>query len=174
MLILLTGLPGVGKSYLARALADALDVDVIDRDAVRDSVFPARDLDYSPEQNDLASQITYRVAEYILSRNADRMLILDGRPFSLRTQVDEVVDLAARVGHQLRVIYCWAPDEVVSQRLHEDLQKTQNVAADRTIDKYRRIKARFEPLVVDHLSVNTAQPTAKMLADIMEYLELQP
>ncbi|MCB0136309.1 MAG: AAA family ATPase, partial [Caldilineaceae bacterium] len=91
MLVLLTGLPGSGKSHLARALASALHADVLDRDAVRDAIFPARDLDYSAEQNELASQVTYQVAEYILRRDPVRTLILDGRPFSKRIQVEKVV-----------------------------------------------------------------------------------
>lgn len=157
MLVLLTGLPGSGKSHLARALASVLHADVLDRDAIRDAIFPARDLDYSAEQNELASQVAYQVAEYILLRDRDRVLILDGRPFSKHTQVDEVVMLAQRVRHPLCVVYCWAPDAVVRRRLEDDIASTGNVASGRNMEKYLRIKATFEPLQVEHLSVNTDQ-----------------
>jgi predicted kinase len=170
VIVLLTGLPGTGKSYLARQLASRSGADVLDRDAVRDAVFPQHDLDYSPEQNELASQITYRVAEYILRRNPDRLIILDGRPFSRREQVDEVVQLAAAVGHELRVLHCTAPEAVVRDRLAHDLKHGKNRDADRTVAKYRRIKRSFEPLVVPHLTVDTSRPIGESIDAILAYL----
>ena len=171
MLVLLTGLPGSGKSHLARALASALHADVLDRDAVRDAIFPARDLDYSAEQNELASQVTYQVAEYILRRDPVRTLILDGRPFSKRIQVEKVVRLAERVEHRLCVIHCWAPDPVVYRRLEKDMRHTGNVAAGRNMEKYLRIKVGFEPLTIEHLSVNTDQPTEEIVHTVLAYLD---
>ncbi len=173
MLVLLTGLPGSGKSHLARALAAALPADVLDRDTIRDAIFPPHDLDYSAEQNELASQVTYRVAEYILLRDPQRVLILDGRPFSKHAQVEEVAALAQRVAHPLCVIYCWSPDAVVRRRLEEDIQSTGNTAAGRDMEKYLRIKASFEPLRVAHLSVNTDRPIEEVVRDVYAYLEMR-
>ena len=170
MLLLLTGLPGSGKSHLARALANVLKADVLDRDAIRDAIFPARDLDYSDEQNELASQITYQVARYILRRDPQRVLILDGRPFSKHAQVEEVMQLAQSVGHSLYIVYCWAPDAVVRQRLEQDIASTGNVASGRTMEKYLRIKADFEPLQFDHLSVNTDRPIDEVVQDVLTYI----
>ena len=106
MLVVMAGLPGTGKSVLARQLAKELDADVLDRDEIRDGIFPARFLDYSAEQNELASQVLYGAAEYILERQPQRVLIFDGRPFSRRAQLDVVCDLAVRLQQALRVIYC--------------------------------------------------------------------
>ena len=170
MIVLLTGLPGTGKSYLARQLASRLGADVLDRDAVRDAVFPAHDLDYSPEQNELASQITYCVAEYILRRHPERLIILDGRPFSRREQVDEVVRLAAGIGHELRIVHCTAPEAVVRGRLAHDLSHGKNRDADRTVERYLRIKQNFDPLTVPHLVVDTSQPIDQVVQGVVRYL----
>jgi len=170
MILLLTRLPGTGKSYLGRALAEQIGADVLDRDDMRNAIFPARDLDYSPEQNELASQVAYRVAEYILRRNPSRVLILDGRPFSRKEQVDEVAAIADAVNHQLRIVYCTAPEEVVRKRLEADLLDTNNAAAGRTIEKYRNIRQVFEPLTYPHIVVDTSLPLEECIEAITQYI----
>ncbi len=172
MLILMTGLPGTGKSTLAQKLAQILEADVLDRDEIRNHIFPARDVDYSDQQNEFASRVSYWVAEYILQRNPNRMLILDGRPFSKRSQIAAVEDLAQQVSHSLKIIYCWAPDQVVRQRLEKDLSETGNIAADRTMAKYLRIKNTFEDILADHLQVDTSQLMPVVLQKVLEYLGL--
>lgn len=172
MLILMAGLPGAGKSMLARTLAPILKADILDRDEIRNRIFPAPDIDYSDQQNELASQVIYQVAEYILQRNPDRILILDGRPFSKRSQIEAVQLLAQRVKQTLKIIYCWAPDEVVRQRLEQDLAETGNVAADRTMEKYLRIKGIFEDILVDHIPVDTSQPISIVVHQVLDYLDI--
>jgi predicted kinase len=171
MIVLFTGLPGAGKSHLAGALARAIGADVLNRDAIRNAIFPRRDLDYSPEQNELASQILYRVAEYILQRNRERVLILDGRPFSRQAQLTDVVRLAAKVEHELRVIHCTAPDAVVRERLMADLARSKRMAADRPVAKYLRSKQVFEPLVIPHLTIDTTRPVEQCVREVMQYLD---
>jgi predicted kinase len=170
MLILMCGLPGAGKSWLAHELVKVIDADILDRDVIRDRIFPQALLDYSAAQNELASRVSYQVAEYILARHPDRVILLDGRPFSKRKQIEVVKKLAERLGQTLKVIYCWAPDEVVLQRLAEDFAATHNVAAGRNKTKYERIKREFEPLTIDHLDVDTSQPLPTIIDRVLDYL----
>lgn len=170
MVILFAGLPGTGKSYLAERLAETIDAVVLNRDAIRDASFPKRDLDYSEEQNEVASQVTYMVARYILERHRGRTVILDGRPFSKQAQIAEVQNFARSVQHELRVVYCWAPDGVVKQRLEQDAQRMQ--IADRTMEKYYRIRGSFEPLIVDHLVLDTTEPVEHLVQTVLEYIDL--
>ena len=171
MLVLIIGLPGTGKSTLARALASILPTTILDRDKIRDAVFPLEDLDYSEEQNEIASQITYKVAEHIFNRNKDRNIILDGRPYSKRAQIKVVEDLAKRVGHCLKVIYCWAPDEVVRKRLEQDMKDLKEMQSVRTFDKYLRIKMSFNEVKIDHIKVDTSIPFKKVIELVIEYLK---
>jgi predicted kinase len=170
VLILMCGLPGAGKSWLAGELIKVIEADILDRDVIRDRIFPPDLLDYSAAQNELASRVSYQVAEYILARHPKRIIILDGRPFSRRKQIEVVQKLAGRLGQILKVLYCWAPDEVVLQRLAEDFAATHNVAAGRNKTKYERIKREFEPLLIDHLEVDTSQPLSVIINRVLEYL----
>lgn len=170
MILLLAGLPGTGKSTLARALAPALNADVLDRDAMRNAIFPARDLTFSDEQNALCSQILYQVAEFVLSRDPNRILIFDGRPFSRVAQIEEVANLAERVGTPLRIILCDAPEALVQERLTTDLNASSALPIDNRRDKYWRDKAAFEPIVRPHLLLDTSQPVGSAVATVQEWL----
>ncbi len=105
---------------------------------------------------------------HLLEENPDRIVILDGRPFSKQSQVAEVQELARSTGHDLRVIYCWAPDDVVYGRLEEDAKRMQ--IADRTIEKYRRIQCNFEPLIVGHLVLDTSSPVDYLVQKVLTYI----
>lgn len=60
MIIAMAGLPGVGKSTLARALAARLDAVVLDKDRIRASLFPPSHVDYSRDQDDFCIDVMYR------------------------------------------------------------------------------------------------------------------
>lgn len=164
------GLPGSGKTWLADHLQEHIDCVVLNRDVIRDSIFPVKELDYSNEQNELASQVTNQVAEYILARNPDHILMMDGRPFSKQYQVDEIQALADRVGHEVKAIYCWAPDDVVEMRLKKDLEKNENRIANRNMEKYYRIKKGFDGIEINHIKINTSDPFPENLKKITEFL----
>ena len=67
-IIALAGLPGTGKSTLARALSTALDAPVFDKDAVRAALYAPDRIEYSREQDELCWELTWRAAELELAR----------------------------------------------------------------------------------------------------------
>ena len=67
MLVVMAGLPGTGKSALARRLAADLGGVVLGKDEVRAALFPPPLLDYSPEQDDLAVGAIYTAAAHVLA-----------------------------------------------------------------------------------------------------------
>jgi len=79
--------------------------------------------------------------------------------------------MSTRLNQTLKIIYCWAPDEVIRQRLEHDLQTdSSNRAAQRTMEKYYRIKSSFQPITYEHLRVDTSQPVTAILQQVLDYL----
>jgi len=101
VIVMMAGLPGTGKSTLARAVAVRVGGVVLDKDVVRASIFPRRLIEYSTQQDDFVVELMLSVTGYLLRRNPAAIVILDGRPFGKKYQVDMVVAFAQRYGHVL-------------------------------------------------------------------------
>ncbi len=172
MIVALCGVPGVGKSYLAAALAQTRGWTVLDRDTVRNAIFPTRFLDYSPEQNDLASELTYRVCGYIFKHHPGEVIILDGRPFSRRAQRERVRALAGELGVPVAFVHCIASEQVVLDRLARVNSDPENdPRADRTEQKLRAIMQQFEPFRNEAvLEISTEPPIVDQVKAVTAYL----
>ena len=90
LVLLLAGLPGAGKTTLAHRLAPEIDAVILSRDDIRDAIFPQHYLDYTTEQNKVATDALLRVLDYLLERPRPPYVIVDGKPFSRREEISEV------------------------------------------------------------------------------------
>jgi predicted kinase len=168
MLIMMAGLQGSGKSTLARQLAEILPGVVLDKDPIRAALFPPALIEYTTVQDDFCVNIMLQVAEYILRKDPGAYVILDGRPYSRRYQVEAVVDFAAKLPDTLKIIHCVCSDETAKARLDRD--RGIHPAQDRTYELYLETKRRFEPIERPRLLVNTDNPIAECLESCLDYI----
>jgi adenylylsulfate kinase len=166
MLIMMAGLPASGKSVIAQELAPLLSGIILDKDKIRAALFPPWEIEYSTEQNDFCMDIALQVADYILSRNPEKIIVLDGRPFSKRYQRARVIELARRLQTPLKIIECVCADETARERL----ARADHVAANRDWELYRSIKASFEPIQEPRLVVNTDNDLETCVQQSLEYI----
>jgi len=166
---LLVGLPGVGKTTLARALAARGGGCVLSRDDIRDAIFPDPFLDYSPRQNNIATETMFAVLAYLLDVHRPARLIIDGKPFSRAREVHALRNLVNRHGGRTDVIHCCAPLDVIRRRLADGLADPVNVRAERTPEKAERISREFEPLDVAHLPLDMTRPIDELVDAILAY-----
>ena len=165
MLVMFAGLPGSGKSTLARALAEETGAVVLDKDQIRAALFPPEAIEYTTRQDDFCVTLLLQTARYLFERDAARTVILDGRPFSQRYQVDQVLDFCRLGGYPLRIIECVCPVETAEERLQQ-----AHVARNRGVALYREMRARAEPIVAAHLVVDTTQPLEDCIQRCRKYL----
>lgn len=170
VVILLAGLPGAGKTRLARSLAPEIGAVILNRDQIRDAIFPEAYLDYSAEQNEVATATLLRVLEYLLARPRPRFVILDGKPFSRR---DEIAAVKARVdahGAELVIFHCVAAPEVIADRLRSDLADPRNVRARRNPEKAAQIHGMFQQIELPHITIDTGRPASVVLGDCLGHI----
>lgn len=170
MIVMMAGLPGSGKSTLARAVAQRLSGVVLDKDAIRASIFPPEQIAYSTEQDDLLVQFMLNAAEYLLKNDPATLVFLDGRPFAKRYQVETVVAFAQRVGTPWRIVECVCPEKTVTTRLRADMAASKHIAGNRDIELYRRVKKDFQKIRRRKLVVRTSLKLETCVRRIEEYL----
>jgi predicted kinase len=171
MLVAMAGLPGTGKSTLARLLADRLPAVVLDKDVVRAALFHPAEVEYSARQDDFCVAVMLCTVEYLLDRNPDRYVILDGRTFSRHYQVDAVRAFARELGTRCAFIECVCSDETVRQRLERDVAEGRHPARNRTYEMYLSVKAGAEPLSQPKLVVSTEGDLERSVRSCLVYIQ---
>lgn len=164
----MAGLPGSGKSTLARGIAAALGGAVLDKDVVRAALFAPRDIEHSTRQDDFCVAIMLQAAAYLWQIEPRRVVILDGRPFSRRSQRADVAAFAAEGRQAFRLIVCVVSDETARRRLESGA--ATHLAADRDYRLYTAVKERFEPIDEPHLLVDTGEAYETCLGRCLAYL----
>ncbi len=153
----MAGLPGTGKTTLARELARRTQGAVLNKDEIRASLFAPEDIEYSTPQDDFVMEVMLDRARYLLRSTPARNVFLDGRPFSRHYQIDRVLDFARELAQPWAILECTCSDESARRRL--DLEPDPaHPAHNRSFMLYREVQARFEPITYPKTMINTEQP----------------
>ena len=158
MIILMAGLPGTGKSTLARELAARTSGRVLSKDEVRHALFSPDEIEYSSRQDDFCLQLMLETAGYLSQRNPARPIFLDGRTFSRRYQIDNVLAAASSLHQPWRILECVCSEETAKRRLAADASANLHPAGNRDFPLYLEVKARFEAISLPKAVIDTDQP----------------
>ena len=166
--VLFAGLPGTGKSTLARAIAERLGAAVLDKDRVRGALFQGTLTDYTAQQDELCMRAILEAAAYLTERKRVEYIFFDGRTFSQRGQIEDVLLAAARAGAPWRIVQVKCADAVAEERLARN--DPSHPAQNRDAALYRRIKQQFEPITQAKLEVDTTSGTDAVLTLVEGYI----
>ena len=157
MIILMAGLPGTGKTALARELARRTQGALLSKDEIRAALFPPGDVEYSVKQDDFVMEIMLDAARYLLPKSPARKIFFDGRPFSRSYQIDRVLKFARELAQPWTIIECTCSDESARRRLDIEPDPS-HPAHNRSFALYREVQARFEPITHSKTVISTDQP----------------
>lgn len=155
MIILMAGLPGTGKSTLARALAEATSGIVLGKDEIRAALFAPSDIEYSAAQDDFCMEIMLQAAQFLLNRDPQRAIYLDGRTFSRRYQIDRVLAVANQIAQPWAILECCCSEQSAVDRLESD---RDHPARNRDVALYREVRDRFDPIEYRKVVIDTDRP----------------
>jgi YegS/Rv2252/BmrU family lipid kinase len=169
-LILLCGLPGTGKSHLARCLSQRLPLVVIAADDVRRFLFP--EPCYTPEEHYTVHSTCQGVVADLLKTG--HSAILDATNLRRRHR-EHYYGIAEHSGASLLIIQTTALPEVVRQRL----QARQEGAhppdeSDAGWDVYQAYSEKTEPIRRPHRVVDTSGEIEDIVEEIASQMEGTP
>ena len=173
MIVIMAGLPGAGKSTLARALAERLPGAVLDKDIIRAALFQPAHVEYSLAQDDFCQEIMLQTAAYLLAKDAELHVLLDGRTFSRRYQRERVIEFCRQAGTTWAMLECVCAEQTALRRLAEAVAQNTHPAANRTPELYREIRKAWEPIDQPKLVVDTDENMESSVDRAVHYLTAQ-
>jgi adenylylsulfate kinase len=165
----MAGLPGTGKTELSEALASRLGGIVLSKDKVRAALFGSGAINYSSDQNDFCMSVILMAAKRIAAEGTVPFVFFDGRTFSRRRHVEEVIRAAAEVNADYTILQLSCLDELALERIRQS--QGEHLAGNRNRGLYWEVKSRFEPINLPKLDVDTSRPLEECIEQCVAYLK---
>ena len=164
VLVVVSGLPGTGKSSLGRQLAQRVSLAILETDALRKTLFP--EPTYSAGESTRLFKATHLLIEDLLKQGIS--VLLDATNL-VEGHRERLYNIADRLGAKLIIIRVEAPPQMVKERLDE---KEEGLAEERSHSSadwqvYQRMKPSSQPIRRNHFAVDTSQDITPALDKVV-------
>lgn len=162
--IVVSGLPGTGKSYFCRQLAQRLPVIILESDTLRKALFSSPS--YSLQESSRLFRACHLLIERLLKRGTS--LILDATNLS-EGHREHLYAIADRLDVKLVLVRVEAPPKVVYDRL-KARQEDSESKSDADWMVYRRMKPSVQRIGRNHYAVDTSRDITPVLNKIVRQI----
>ncbi|MBI2166396.1 MAG: ATP-binding protein [Chloroflexi bacterium] len=164
VLVVVSGLPGTGKSHFCRCLVSRLPAAVLETDALRKHLFPSPS--YSAEESTRLFRAVHALIEELLRRGIP--VVLDATNL-VEAHRERLYNISDRVGAKLILVRAEAPAELVRERLEKRRSgaEAREDYSDADWSVYQRMASTREPIVRNHLVVDTSRDMAPVIDKVM-------
>lgn len=156
-LTVVCGLPGVGKTMVARTAAGVVDGEVLRTDVLRKTHFPEPAYT-DPEERSVYVTLFDQAAKHLSSGTP---AVLDGT-FHDRRYRDRAEDVADDVGVPCRFVHVVCDTSVVRDRI----AAREDDESDATFEIYKRFQAEFDSVEREHAVVDNSGPKDRTQAQV--------
>ena len=170
VLILISGLPGTGKSYLARKLAEWEPFVVLEADSVRKTLFP------QPTYTAWESHWVHCTIHALIRKFlAQGLRVIYDATNLVEHHREMVYQIADNAGARLVIVVTVAPEEVVEERLRHrrEGRRDPDDISDATWQIYRRMAQQQQPIRRNHLVVDTSQEMDQAIRRVLRVARKQ-
>ncbi len=161
--IVVSGLPGTGKSYFCSKLAEKLPFVILESDALRKILFPSPS--YNLQESSHLFQVCHLLIEKLLKKGIS--LILDATNLSERHR-ERLYSIADHLDVKLILVRVEAPAEIVRDRLNtrqEGINPRDKSDADWKV--YQKMKPAVQKISRNHYAVDTSRDITPVLDKIV-------
>jgi predicted kinase len=160
-LIVVSGLPGTGKTYFCSKLAERLPFVILESDVLRKTLFQSPN--YSARESSQLFRAIHLLIERLLKKGIP--IIFDATNLSERNR-EYLYSIAERLDVKLVVVRVEAPPEVVRERLiTRQLDSGNRSDADWAV--YRKMKSSVQRIRRNHYAVDTSRDITPVLDKIV-------
>jgi len=161
--IVVSGLPGSGKSYFCNRLAERLPFVILESDALRKILFPSPT--YSLQESNRLFRACHLLIEQLLRKGIP--LILDATNLSERYR-ERLYSIADRLDVKLILVRVEAPVEVVRERLKARREGANpEDKSDADWEVYQRMRPVVQKIRRNHYAVDTSRDITPVLDKIV-------
>lgn len=155
MIVLVCGLPGVGKTSISKELAKLTKWVVLSTDKIRKDLIP--NPTYSTQEKRLTYDALVLIAKYLHESGTN--CILDGT-FNTKYSREEIKKKLNLTSQQICIVECICPEDIVIARI----KNRKNDYSDADASIYRSMKATYQPIEEEHIVVDTSQQSPSINA----------
>jgi predicted kinase len=163
VIVVVSGLPGTGKSYFCRKLTERLDMVILESDSLRKQLFSSPT--YDKEESTQLFKACHGLVEELLRKGIS--VALDATNLEEHNR-ERLYHIAGQSGAKLIIVRMEAPPEIVRQRLERRVMRGDlSNHSDADWNVYSKMKSTVDKIGRNHFAVDSSKDIAPVIDKIV-------